>query len=107
MRMFTGDLKPDLIVTLSGDTPVDATDAESVRIIGKRNGEVVIDEAVDPGNIEVVGDTSTVLYQWQAGETDTPGYIEIEVELSWPGARKQTFRADSKVAVVTDFDATT
>lgn len=103
MRMFTGDLKPDLDVTLSGDSAVDATVAEGIKVIGRRNGEEIFSRDIDPGDVTVDGSSSVVTMQWEDGDTDDAGYIEIEVEVTWPGSRKQTFRSDNKVSVVEDF----
>ena len=40
--------------------------------------------------------------EWQSGDTDERGRIQIEVEVTWPGARTQTFRADGGVDIKTD-----
>jgi lysophospholipase L1-like esterase len=100
--MYTGDLKPDLRVTLSAAGPVDVTEAENVRIIGKRGDHIVFDRA--PDTQDVVGDTSVLTMLWQDGDTDTKGRIQVEVEVTWPGDERQTFRANGGVDIYTDFD---
>lgn len=105
MTMFTGDLKPDMEVTLSAREAVDITFATQVRIIGTRDGVIIFDRA--PNTTEVVDDTSVVTMVWQDGDTDEPGVIEVEVEVTWPGPRKQTFRARGGVNVAPDFDYVT
>lgn len=102
MTMYTGDLKPDLKITLSASDPVNIDDAVSVRIIGERDGEIVIDRA--PTSTEVVGDTSIVTMLWVDGDTDVPGTIAFEVEVIWPGPRPQTFRPRNGVTIAPDFD---
>lgn len=103
MRMYTGDLEPDLEVTLSSaNAAVDVSTATSVRIIGRRGLDIVFDRA--PTTTEVVGDTSVVTMEWQDGDTDLKGRIQIEVEVTWPGIRPQTFRANGGVDILTDFD---
>lgn len=110
LTMYTGDLEPDLEVTLSSsDGPVDITTAVSTRIIGRRlvsKNPDVYEEVFDraPTSTAVVGDTSVVTMAWVAGDTDDIGRIQVEVEVTWPGARPQTFRADGGVDVRRDFD---
>lgn len=103
MRMYTGDLKPDLQVTCSADEPVDLDDAVSVRIIGRRDDTIVFDST--PDTQTVVGDTTVVTRLWQPGDTAETGRIQIEVEATWPGNKKQTFRANGGVDIHRDFDA--
>jgi hypothetical protein len=103
VRMYTGDLEPDLKVTLSSATEaVDITTASSVRIIGRRGLDIIFDRA--PTDTIIDGDTSVVTMEWGAGDTDERGRIQIEVEVTWPGTRPQTFRADGGVDILTDFD---
>jgi hypothetical protein len=103
MRMYTGDLEPDLQVTLSSaDGPVDITTASSVRVIGKRDDTIIFDRA--PDATDIVGDTSVVTMEWVDGDTDDIGRITVEVEVLWPGVRPQTFRANGGVDVLRDFD---
>ena len=101
--MYTGDLEPDLELVLRSRTQaIDLTPAESVRIIGRRGSDIVFDR--EPDTTTIVGDTSIVTMEWQSGDTDERGRIQIEVEVTWPGARTQTFRADGGVDIKTDFD---
>jgi hypothetical protein len=105
MKIYTGDLKPDLRVVLSDATPdggVDVGVANAVRIIGKRNGEIIFDRA--PSTTQTIGDESLLTMEWQAGDTDDAGFIQLEVEVTWPGNKKQTFRPSGGVNVATDFD---
>lgn len=103
MRMYTGDLEPDLEVTLSSTTQaVDIDDAASIRIIGKRGGDIIFDRT--PDEVAVVDDNSVVTMEWVDGDTDEIGRISVEVEVTWPGTRPQTFRADGGVDVLRDFD---
>lgn len=100
MRMGTGDLEPDLEVTLYG---VDATAAESIRVLGRRADNDIIFDRV-PTTTTLVGDDTKVTMAWQVGDTDEKGRIQIEVEVTWPMARPQTFRPDGGVDLFTDFD---
>lgn len=100
-RMYTGDLKPDLEVTLSDpDAPVDVTPA-AVRVIGKLDGQIVFDRA--PSDVQVVDDTSVVTMEWAEGDTAAAGYLGIEIEVAWPTAKPQTFRAGA-VNIIEDYD---
>lgn len=101
--MYTGDLKPDLVVTLSNpDSPVDVSSASSVRMIGRRGDHIVFDRP--PDDTDIIGDESILTMFWVDGDTDTIGRIQIEVEAIWPGLKPQTFRADGGVDIRTDFD---
>lgn len=101
--MYTGDLEPDLEVELSStDDDVDVSTATSVRILGKRRGELIFDRP--PSDTEVVDGKSVVTMVWQAGDTDEVGQIQIEVEVTWPGVRPQTFRCGGGVMIARDFD---
>lgn len=101
--MFTGDLKPDLQITLSSAPGgVNIDDALAVRIIGKRGNTIVFDRA--PSDTSVVGETSVVTMEWQVGDTAATGRIDLEVEVMWPGAKPQTFRPSAGVDIKPDFD---
>lgn len=81
-----GDLLPEWSVTLTDDkVPIDLTTAASIRVIGTRAGVVVIDQTVT-GNASGV-----ITMPWPAGSTDVAGLIQFEVEVTWPGAKPQTF----------------
>jgi hypothetical protein len=100
--MYTGDEKPDLELTLSADDPVNTSTATAVRIIGRVNGTIIFDRA--PSTTTIVGDTTVLTMLWQSADTDQIGRIQIEVEVTWPGDKQQTFRADGGVDVLRDFD---
>lgn len=92
--MKAGDLEPDLIIDISDPTEAaDLTGVTSWRLIGKIKGQstLLLDEVpavvVDPADKW----KAAVTHQWAAGETDTEGLVELEVEATWPGGRKQTF----------------
>ena len=107
LTMSTGDLKPDLEVTLSSpDEAVDVSTATAVRVIGKQAGAILFDRDLADGVTAVaVGDTSVVTMEWEAGDTDVPGRIYVEVEVTWPGTLPQTFRLDDDgVRLERDFD---
>lgn len=98
MRMFRGDKKPDLVITCSDNgAVVNLTAATSIRLIGVSNGVVVIDAAVS-GTA-----TGVVTYVWQTVDTATVRTIKVEVEVTWPGAKKQTFRPGDAVQIVPDY----
>ena len=106
VKMFRGDLKPDYRVRLtftdpdSGVTgPVNLTTALSIRVIGRISGAVVINRTEG-----VVGTPAGVVTMpWLAGETDTVGILESEVEVMWPGNKPQTFRPKDTITFVQDW----
>lgn len=98
--MYTGDLEPPFEGVLSGRDPVDTT-AVPNRLIGTRGGQIIFDEIITDKT--VVGDTTVVKFDWLVPFTTT-GPIKFEVEVEWPGNRKQTFPACNKFIVKRDAD---
>ncbi len=89
-----GDNLPDLVADISGDQgPVDLTSATQIRVLGVRNGDLVIQQTAGvTGSAEGV-----VTMPWPDGSTDVAGLIGFEFEVTWPGGKKQTFPADGLV----------
>lgn len=102
MKMYTGDLKPDLVLTLSADSPVDVLSATDIRILGRHDDTLVFDR--EPNLTTIDGDTSVLTMYWQDGDTDNVGRVTVEVEVTWPGLKPQTFRAKGGVDIASDFD---
>lgn len=95
MKMYRGDLKPDLVITLmDGDAPIDLSAATSVSVVGVRDGASLFDRAATSAT-----SAGVVTMAWQAADTNTAGAIEIEVEVVWPGGKTQTFRPRSMVTI--------
>jgi hypothetical protein len=91
-----GDLEPKLIIDVWDDNIPAANLAlvSSWRIIARMRGAastLFIDVApvftIDPND----NSKGYLTHTWLAGQTDTPGVIELEVEAMWPGARPQSF----------------
>lgn len=100
MRIYRGDLKPDLHITLyDGDTPVDLTTAAAVKVIGVRDGQPAFTHTVTGAGADGV-----VTMPWQTDDTAVAGTIKVEVEVTWPGGggKPQTFRPDDVVQVDPD-----
>lgn len=98
--IYTGDLEPPFVGTLSAADPVDST-AVPNRLIGTRAGVIVLDEVI--ADKVKVGDTTVVTFNWLVPFTE-PGPIDFEVEVTWPGDRKQTFPACNTFIVRRDAD---
>lgn len=100
--MFQHDLKPDLrIRCLDGTTPVDLTSVTAIKVVGVKGGAVIFSRGVADG---VTGDADGwATMPWQALDTAEPGRIFVEVEVTWPGDKPQTFRPSGVVDVVADF----
>ncbi len=82
------DRKPDYKVRLeSGGEPIDLTDCYVTFIMRAAAGDepkVSAPAAVD----DAVG--GLVRYEWQSGDTDTPGTFRVEWEITYPGFLKRT-----------------
>jgi hypothetical protein len=82
-----GDRRPRYRVQLTSDgDPVDLTGVTSVRFIMKTGSTIKVDEAADI----ITAASGIVEYAWAAGDTDTSGDYNVEIELDWSG-EKQTF----------------
>ncbi len=101
MRIKRGDLLPALTATLT-DTPaggvtapVNLTTATGIRVIGRRAGATVnlFDRAATGSAAGVV------TMPWQAADTAIVGRIWVEYEVTWPGAKPQSFPARGQLAV--------
>lgn len=85
-----GDLEPPLPLNLmSGDDGADISTATTVKVLaritdssGTTFGGTIAGPYPADGQVE---------YVWVAGDTDTVGTYRVEVEVTWPGGRKQTF----------------
>ena len=88
--MKRGDLLPGFRAVLTdgitGDA-VDLTTATSIRIIGLLNRVEIIDRAGTPS----VPAEGVVTMDWQPADTANSGVLELEVEVTWPGGKIQTF----------------
>ncbi|MFI6302189.1 hypothetical protein ACIBCH_09980 [Amycolatopsis thailandensis] len=94
MEIKRGDLEPDLVITVEDAAGIaNLNQVTSWRVIGKQNGQVVVNGAptvvVDPQN----SSKATVTRPWTAGETAAVGDMQVEVEAMWPDSRPQTFPA--------------
>lgn len=97
MEMRRGDLKPDLVLDILDEgVPVDFSTATALRVLGTKNGTLVVNGT---GTSDGPG---VVRRPWQSGETATAGTYTFEVEAMWPGAKPQTFRAKNKVVIYPD-----
>jgi hypothetical protein len=97
MVMYTDNLEPALVITLfdaakRNPQDVNTTTASSIKVIGTRDQTIVFDHSVTPASTSHVGRTSIVTMPWVSGDTDTEGRIDIEVEVTWPGSRLESFR---------------
>lgn len=100
MSIFTikqGDTSPALEVVLrDGDgIPVDLTGASVTLRMNRRNADHSITGAPsipDPGGGRVV-------YEWQPGDTDTPGLYAAEFYIEFPDGSDETFPNNTYLTV--------
>ncbi len=101
MRIKRGDLLPVLTATLT-DTPaggvaapINLTTATGIRVIGRRAGV-----ATNLFDRTVTGTAAGVVTMpWQAADTAIAGRLWVEIEVTWPGSKPQTFPARGQLAV--------
>lgn len=89
------DLEPGLEVQLlSGTDPVNLTQASSARLLMySRKTGLKVAGAMTITDQTVTANTGVVTYAWQAGDTDTVGIFNAEIQVDWPASRPQTFPA--------------
>lgn len=89
-HLKTGDTEPDLVVKLikDNDNPKDLSSGSptvSVYIAEANENTLVVDDDTT-GNVSISdANTGEITYSWQAGDTDTPGTYEAEVEVDESG----------------------
>ena len=85
-----GDLEPAMSGTvLNGTTPVDLTTATAVMAHIRRSDGTTISRAVTLGNQVTLPGTWSLA--WVTGDLTNAGGYQVELEITWPGARPQTF----------------
>lgn len=111
MKMFTGDLKPDLRLVLSSQLDgINVGDALDVKIVAKDEStdEVLFSRTPSSQSVEGTGSeaVSTLTMEWQPSDTAKPRVMLIEVEITWPPDKVQTLLAVQNVTVRADFNYT-
>lgn len=91
-RMKQHDLEPPLVIDVSGATG-DLNAVVSWKVIGKRGSTVVFTDTAPGKAIGTPPSSAAITHTWQAGETDSAGVMNVEVEATWPDGRPQTFPA--------------
>lgn len=89
-----GDTLPAVSVAcLIDGAPVDLSAATAVKIVGRLDDELVIERVV-PGPSDGV-----VVINWLESETAQIGRLRIEIEVTWPDAKIQTWPGSGAVNV--------
>lgn len=87
-----GDQLPDLAIQVTSELgPVDVSDASRVRVLGRRDGRMVIDRDAQGGADGVV------TMPWELSDVSV-GVVGFEVEITWTG-RRRTFPSSGLVWV--------
>lgn len=96
MRIKAGDLLPPLVIDVTDNgNPVNMSSATSVHVVAEQGGTALFTDTSP-----VLDNTAgTVTHAWSAGQTDTPGRIWIEVQVTWPGGKIQSFPPFGSLAV--------
>lgn len=92
MNMKQYDLYPSFRTRLTDidGNAVDLTDATEVRLLVKnRTAGLKVDATMT--KLDQDDDPGVVEYNWEAGDTDTLGSFQVEIEVTFPGNLPQTF----------------
>lgn len=101
------DLEPPFSAILYDGTdettrvPVNLSAATSVVFIMKRKGSLIINRRA---MTVVDASAGSVSMSWQSGDTSLTGAHQAEIEVSWPGARPQTFPANGVITIFIEPD---
>jgi hypothetical protein len=91
---------PETLVT----TPVDLSGITSVKFIMRLKTSTTGGPKVAAAATVFDAANGVVEYTWISGDTNIEGDYNVEIEVTWPGSKIQTFPADSylTVKIVTD-----
>lgn len=94
------DTWPPLNATLSTDTgPLDLSTAATVKLLLKADSTLV------SGVCTIVSASDgTVRYDWQTGDTATPGTYQCEFEITWATGKIETVPNDGYAAISIEED---
>lgn len=89
------DLEPSLEVQLlSGTTPVDLSQATTVQfLMASRKTGLKVSGAMTVADQTAPTTLGVVTYTWRAGDTDTVGDFNAEIQVTWAAEKPQTFPA--------------
>lgn len=95
LELTQHDTVPALSITCTDNgEPVDLTGAESVKIVGAMEGQLLFNDTAT-GDVDGV-----VTRAWAAEDTDTAGTILAQVKVTWPGGGRQSFPPNGPLVVV-------
>lgn len=99
MRLKRGDTAPPLRATLSdAGTPIDLTTATGIKVIGKRQGATLFSRTVTGT------DQGLIVMPWGDADTQLPGVLQVEIEVTWAGGTVQSYPAVGYLTVMIDPD---
>lgn len=96
-----GDLEPSLIIDVVGEG-ANLNSVVSWRVLGRLRGSstLLFDDTAPTRVVNPTDATKAVVtHTWTAPQTATLGLLLVEVEVTWPGGRKQTFPSDGYIQV--------
>ena len=89
MLIYQGNIKPELVVTLTqrdeddlADVPLPLDTATNVEVIGRIDGEIVVDHDLADG--VTVNASGEITMEWAPTDTDQLGVMVLEVLITWP-----------------------
>lgn len=97
MELVQGSLEPKLRISLTDGegAAVALSEASSIQVRAELHDEQLFLRDI-PGPL---ADDGQVPMTWEEGDTDLPGRLWIDVLVTWPGGRRQWFRAAEVVDI--------
>ena len=96
-ELFAGDLDPPLQFTIESavtQAPVDLTGATAAFTMTDLDGNVLINSAAATVDDPTLG---SIVYAWQAGDTDTAGNHDGQLVVTYSGGNPGTFLFKVKI----------
>lgn len=100
VNLVAGDLEPPVrrqLISRSTDLPIDLDGATVRFIMENEAGVKILDASAD---IEAPPGNGMVIYNWESGDTDTPGFFKARFKITFPSTKPYSMPNTDKTIIV-------